>query len=169
MEHLIQSVEKSIISENWYSAFTLALTLPDICGRLNNPKNTSQKRFEDWFNKYILHHYQSPFHGKDFTFLSGADCYALRCAFLHEGRDDITRQKAREVVSRFALSTTGSHRCMFDTVLLLNLQAFCGEICEGVRVWLEEYKDDMNVQNSLSELLQVQTQSFFISPGIFVQ
>lgn len=58
---------------------------------------------------------------------------------------------------------------MFDTVLLLNLQAFCGEICEGVRVWLEEYKDDMNVQNSLSELLQVQTQSFFISPGIFVQ
>jgi hypothetical protein len=169
MERFIQSIEKSIEFENWYSALTLALTLPDICGRLNNPKNGSQKRFEEWFNKYVLHNYESPFHGEGFTFLSGADCYALRCAFLHEGRDDVTRQRAREVVSRFSFSTTGSHKCMFDTVLLLNLQSFCTEICEGVRFWEEEYKNDTDVKAGLIELLKIQTQGFSIAPGIFVQ
>lgn len=169
MERFIQAIEKSIESENWYSALTLALTLPDICGRLNNPDSGSQKRFEGWFNKYMLNHYESPFHGEGFTFLSGSDCYALRCAFLHEGRDDVTRQRAREVVSKFSFSTTGSHKCMFDTVLLLNLQSFCNEICEGVREWGVEYKNDSEVQVGLAELLKIQTQGFTIAPGIFVQ
>lgn len=169
MERFIQAIEKSIESENWYSALTLALTLPDICGRLNDPKSGSQKRFEEWFNKYVRHHYESPFHGEGFTFLSGADCYALRCAFLHEGRDDVTRQRAREVVSRFAFSTTGSHKCMFETILLLNHQLFCAEICEGVRAWADEYKNDKSVQVGLKELVEIKTEGFSIAPGIFVE
>ena len=39
---------------------------------------------------------------EEHVFLSGADCYALRCAFLHEGRDEITDQRAGEVLDAFA-------------------------------------------------------------------
>lgn len=31
------AVKNSLEQENWYSALTLALTLPDICGKLENP------------------------------------------------------------------------------------------------------------------------------------
>ena len=169
MERFVESIEKSIETENWYGALTLAITLPDICGRLNNPKWGSQKRFEKWFNKYMHHHYKSSFHSEDFTFLSGSDCYALRCAFLHEGTDDVTRQRAREVVTKFTFFTTGSHRCMVDDVLVLNLQAFCSEICEGVRSWQKEYENDSDIVSGLAELLKVQTKGFSPAPGIFIE
>ncbi len=35
MERFTRAIEKSIKSENWYAALTLALTIPDICGRLS--------------------------------------------------------------------------------------------------------------------------------------
>ena len=169
MERFVESIEKSIETENWYGALTLAITLPDICGRLNNPKWGSQKRFEKWFNKYMHHHYKSSFHSEGFTFLSGSDCYALRCAFLHEGTDDVTRQRAREVVSKFTFFTTGSHRCMVDDVLVLNLQAFCSEICEGVSSWQKEYENDSDIVSGLADLLKVQTKGFSPAPGIFIE
>ncbi len=169
MEHLIQSIEKSIETQNWYGALTLAITLPDICGRLNNPKWGSQKRFENWFDNYMKHHYESPFHGEGFTFLPASDCYALRCAFLHEGRDDVTQQRAREVVSKFAFSTTGSHKCLFNNVLLLNIQSFCLEVCQGARAWQIEFENDADVTRGLAELLKVQTEGFSPIPGVFVQ
>lgn len=37
----------------------------------------------------------------DTSFLNGGDCYALRCAVLHEGSDDIVEQRAREALERF--------------------------------------------------------------------
>jgi len=172
MERFTYAIKKSIDSENWYSALTLALTIPDICGRLSNPElaKKSQKRYEKWLNEYVLHHYESPFHGEGFTFMSGGDCYALRCALLHEGRDDVTGQKARrEVLSKITFSTTGSHRCMINGVLVLNLQAFCNEICQGVQAWNEDFKDDSSVQEAVKELLVIQTQGFSPMPGVFME
>ena len=168
MERFVQAIEQSIASKNWYAALTLSLTLPDICGRLEDPSLRSQARFEKWFNDYMLPHYESPFHGEGFTFLSGADCYALRCVLLHEGRENIERQRAREVVSKFMFSTTGSHRCQFETVLVLNLQAFCTEICEGVRKWRETQKDNVSVKEAIEELLLIRTEGFSPIPGVHI-
>ena len=169
MERFLTSVEKSIQTENWYAALTMSLTLPDICGWLTTPDVKSQKRYETWFNTYLLPNYKSQFHGPEFTFLSGSDCYALRCAFLHEGTDEVLRQRAREVITRFAFSTTGSHRCLFDSVLLLNVQSFCAEICAAVRQWVHDVSGNVNIQLRLSELVCVRTEGFLVAPGIFVQ
>lgn len=173
MERFTQAINKSIESENWYSALTLALTIPDICGRLSYPefkKTESAKRYKKWFNEYLLHFYESPFHGEGFTFMSGGDCYALRCALLHEGRDDVTSQKARrDVLSKITFSTTGSHRCHINGILILNLQAFCSEICQGVKSWNEDYQDSSDVQDAIKELLTIHTQGFSPSFGIFIE
>lgn len=173
MERFTQSIEKSIESENWYSALTLSLTIPDICGRLSYPdlRTKSKDRYVKWFDTYLLHHYEFPSFGDNFTFMSGGDCYALRCSLLHEGRDDVTGQGARrkEVLSKFAISTTGTHRGMIGDVLVLNLQKFCTEICQGVEVWSEDYKKDNKVQAAIAELLTIHTQGFSPFPGIFVQ
>lgn len=174
MERFTRAIEKSIESENWYAALTLALTIPDICGQISYPELrgpfNSKKRYIKWFDRYMLHHYESPFHGEEFTFMSGGDCYALRCALLHEGRDDITSQKARrDVLSKITFSTTGSHRCHINGILILNLQAFCSEICQGVKSWNEDYQDSSDVQDAIKELLIIHTQGFSPSFGIFIE
>lgn len=169
MERFISSIVKSIETENWYAAISMALIIPDICGWLEAPNMTSQKRYEKWFNEYLLDTYKSDFHGPDFTFLSGNDCYALRCALLHEGTDDVLRQRAREVVTRFRFSTTGSHRCMFEKVLLLNVQAFSSEICIATKKWINNVQSDQAIQKRIQELLEVQTEGFMIIPGVFIQ
>lgn len=175
MERFTKAIEKSIKSENWYAALTLALTMPDICGQISYPDlrgpGNSKKRYIKWFDRYMLHHYESPFHGEGFIFMSGGDCYALRCALLHEGRDDVTGQSARrkEVLSKITFSTTGSHRCHIDGILILNLQAFCSEICQGVKSWSEDYKDSSDVQDAIKELLTIHTQGFSPSFGVFVE
>lgn len=173
MERFTQAIEKSIESENWYAALTLALAIPDICGRLSNPDlaKESKKRYVKWFDEYVLHHYESPFHGQGFTFMSGGDCYALRCALLHEGRDDVTGQSARrkEVLSKISISTTGSHRNLINDLLIINLQSFCFEICQGVQDWNEDYKNDSNVKAGMEELLTIQTQGFSPIPGVFFE
>lgn len=171
MERFTQAIKKSVESENWYSALTLALTIPDICGRLSYPdlKKKSEKRYIKWFNKYMLHHYESEFHGEGFTFLSGADCYALRCALLHEGRDDITSQSARtKVLSKIIFAVNASHKLMFNDVVTLRLQTFCSEICQGVESWNEDYKHSADVQDAIKELLTIHTQGFSPAPGVSV-
>ena len=172
MKRFTKSIEKSIKSENWYSALALALTIPDICGRLSYPDlvKKSQERYKKWFDEYLLCFYEIPLNGRMFTFMSGGDCYALRCALLHEGRDDVASQKARrEVVSKIIFSTTGSHCNKFNDVLTLNLQIFCSEVCQAVEVWSNDYKNDLSVQAAIAELLTIHTQGFSPSPGVFVQ
>ena len=38
MERFTNAVIKSLATENWYSALSLALTLPDICGKVEQPE-----------------------------------------------------------------------------------------------------------------------------------
>lgn len=169
MERFVTSINKSLQTENWYAALSMALTVPDICGWLVEPKAGSQKRYEAWFDKYLLAEYKSPFHGPQFTFLSGSDCYALRCAYLHEGTDDVQRQRARDAVTRFAFTTAGSHKCKFDSVLLLDVRTFCTDVCAGIQKWLEDFKKNKEVQSRVNELLLVRTQGFQVVPGVFIQ
>ena len=135
MQQFVDAVRKAIATSNWVPALTTALALPDICGWLENPAVKSQKRYETWFDGYMLHRYTAHAH----VFLSGADCYALRCALLHEGSDSTERQRARQALTRFrfVVPRPGDrvHCNQVDSVLQLQVNVFCEEICEGVEEW----------------------------------
>ena len=103
MENLIKALESTLESNNWYGALFIALSIPDICGRLETPEESIRTRYERWFERYMLSKYSKPIGPEQtpHTFLSSSDCYALRCALLHEGRDVIKDQRAREMLRRF--------------------------------------------------------------------
>ena len=104
MNNLTHALESAIEQKNWYAAVMLALTLPDICGKIEYPEDHSGARYKKWCEKYLepkyTHQVGPAQMEKIHTFLSGSDCYALRCALLHEGSDDITEQGARESLCR---------------------------------------------------------------------
>jgi len=142
MEHLTNAVRLAVGGSNWYAALSLALTLPDICGGLESPKKTSRARYVEWCNSYLVPRYtlRVGADGRERVFLHGKDCYALRCAVLHEG-SDIVGHSASEALDSFLLVAPRDgwtvHCNQSGTKLLLQVDLFCEDICKGVDEWLK--------------------------------
>jgi hypothetical protein len=93
-------------------------------------------------------------------FLTGGDFYALRCAYLHQGEDDITGQSAQDVLERFQFVVPQEGRVVHnnrgDGELQLQVDIFCEEICEGVEQWQREVLDVRpDVQERAGKLLRL--------------
>jgi hypothetical protein len=149
----------------------LALTLPDICGKLQDPKTGSETRYRAWWDKYLLAKYAPPDAPLGIKFLTSGDVYALRCSYLHEGGDNISNQRVQEALTNFMFieppgggnirhinriiqTDEVGGRPPHDT-LQLQVDLFCNDICEGVDKWIEDTKDDVNVMERLKSLLTI--------------
>lgn len=169
------AVRKAIIQENWYAALTLALTLPDICGKLERPNIKSTfVRYSKWFDEYMLYKYSFESFGKKVILLSGRDTYALRCSYLHGGEADITEQHRREVLDGFVFMVSekvngeyiGSHKIQINNILQLRIDLFCKDICDSVDDWIERNKSNVRIQKSAANMLELHFESVSLNGGI---
>ena len=87
MKRFIDAIAEAVNDKNWLAAVALSLTMPDVCGGMEQPQHKSEKRYTAWWDKYMLEQY---------PVLSGADAFALRCAYLHEGG---SYQRARKALT----------------------------------------------------------------------
>lgn len=163
MQELIQSLDGCVTTGNWYGALFVALILPDICGKIDQPTETSSRlRYADWFDRYIRPKYTHRIGAdrQEHVFLGGSDCYALRCAFLHEGVDDTSKQSAKRVIDKFHFIVAPKGRVihcnMFKTKLQLQVNIFCEDIKQGVLAWLRDIAGDPNKMASAQSLLKIQ-------------
>lgn len=154
MQKIIDSVYSSLENENLYAALFVVLTLPDICSALKHGKTLGDK-YAEWFDQNL-----SQYKG----FLSGNDCYALRCALLHSGKDDISDQDKQEVLEHYVFLTKGAHcnlfkDCVFNgekkSFLQLNVQIFCKDICKAVENWLISSSTNSVIQERLEATLEI--------------
>lgn len=65
MKEILLSLQQSVDDKNWYGALIIALTIPDICSKLENPKENTNKRYPKWFDKYINLNYKKHLSGND--------------------------------------------------------------------------------------------------------
>jgi len=165
MENFIEAVGRALEDKNWYAALITALALPDIAGWVESPNEPSGRRYAKWFGRFVQPKYTHGIgpHRDEHVFLSGNDCYALRCAILHEGRDVITEQIARDALEGFQFVAPPPNGCVHmnqsDNQLQLQVDQFCADIVDGVREWTSKLpKDDTAVQNRLKEAACIQTE-----------
>lgn len=144
LKELIISIEKSLESKNWHAALAVALILPDICGKIDTPDKHSRRRYEIWFDKYVKKFYMIQ-ESIGSAMISGGDCYAIRCALLHEFSDDLTEHKARNILNQYKFYSPDSgmnvHRIKEQGngfLLEIRVDEFCNTICYGVSGWLNE-------------------------------
>jgi len=163
MEPFIAAVDLALQSRNWYAALTSALILPDVAGWVDDPSQSSAHRYQRWFDNFVGPAYTSIRQNGELTvFLSGGDCYALRCSVLHEGRDETEHQRARDVLTRFQFVAPRGrnwivHCNMVDSKLQLQLDIFCRDVCSGACTWLSQIpRNDFPRQRRLAELLRIQ-------------
>lgn len=164
MDHLTAAVRRAVAEENWYAALALALTLPDICGRLETPDAGSKTRYVAWCQTYLEPTYTGPV-GPDRTphvFLHAEDCYALRCAVLHEGREDISAQTAAKALDsfRWVAPKPGSqvHLNQVNGRLQLQVDIFSEDVSRGVDAWLRAVPaTDVDVRSRMEDLMTIET------------
>lgn len=161
MQHFIDATKRSLRERNHYAALAMTLALPDICGWISDPNAGSRARYVQWFDGFLKNKYVCQV-GADHSkhqFLTGNDFYALRCAFLHEGRDDITDQRAQEVLTQFqfTVAPVGSiiHCNQSGSALQLQVDVFCEQVLEAVAAFVETIDADSPQHNRLISLVLI--------------
>ena len=160
MQRFIYALNSAVQQRNWYAALSLALTLPDICGRLENPHAKSENRFVAWWDKYLLAKYSSVVGGRPYTHLAGGDAYSLRCAFLHEGVDETVAQRARVALTKFHFITPpprgGMLHCnQLNSILQLQVDIFCNDISQGVTQWVVDTQNNPAITVRMAALITI--------------
>lgn len=141
------------------SALSLALCIPDICGKQLYPNARGSKdRYCKWFDQYVVQRY-SPTNSHGDEYFNGRNCYQLRCSFLHEGTnrvDENKREDPRYYFIQFNSSGFGpnvmvdtichvnsvserSNRIKQQNVIYLDLDKFVSAIIEGGLMFIKEH------------------------------
>ena len=161
MNNLLRSIEHSLQTGNHYAALAMALALPDICGWVEDPNSHSKPRYIKWFEKYLQRKYtlQATDIRPEHIFLKGSDCYALRCAYLHEGREDISEQRAQEALEAFQFVVTPEgwtvHMNQTNNTLQLQVDIFCREVVEGATQFLSDMSNNPEATARLAQRLLI--------------
>lgn len=95
---MCNDINRALECECYLSALSLALTLPDICGKaLYSEEASTKKRYISWYDEWIGQYEKNPSDKKEqMPYLSGEVVYQLRCSFLHEGNPNIDKDKIKE-------------------------------------------------------------------------
>ena len=144
MDHIANSIIACVTSRNWHAALALALTVPDICGQIEYPDwagpGHAGKRYPAWFDAWVKEKlFRVGHNGKELP-MSGADCYALRNAFLHTGVKEArtAEQRGYKLIVPTSgdlgnMSTAGAGDT--DIVLYVGTASLSLAICEAAREW----------------------------------
>lgn len=106
MKEKINDIKEAVANKAFQSALALALTLPDICGEIEYPTESSgRKRYAKWCDNYFDFNDCHVGFGTEKAELNGDLLYALRCAFLHSVNDDLLTQPAGKnaQITKFSL------------------------------------------------------------------
>ena len=160
LEEKIKDIRNALDNECFLSALALVLTLPDICGKVEFPKEVGRKGYIDWFDKYGLPYYQdnseydNEYEGTQFD---GKACYSLRCAYLHSGNMDIENGKLRVKINQFDLCISSTKdsgiyvdKCGVITSnysdeivysVRLDVRKLCKVLCDAVEKYIKDFQD----------------------------
>ena len=91
LQNKISEIRRALNLELYNCALATALTLPDICGKVEFPNEYSRERYTKWFDKYVRDQFTAVATKLPeelevkYQWLRADECYALRCAVLHSG------------------------------------------------------------------------------------
>jgi len=166
MKRFTDSIRISVETKNWYSALSMALAIPDVCGRLERPDQRSQARYIAWFQKWLEAKFTANIGSArtKHVFLCAEDCYALRCSFLHEGGDNILDQRARKALDDFHFITPPGdglvvHMNQSTSTLQLQVDIFAMDMAEAVDAWANSVANDVQIQERMKALLVIHDSS----------
>ncbi len=154
----INDIRKSLENECYFSALSLALTLPDICGMAEYPNKDVGDRYIGWCDSYLIPFMYS---GSDNNGLSGETIYNLRNVYLHQGSIKIDKNKIKDGNNRIDkfLLVIGDDDKMLEFSMdisfgvikahkaeMINVKHLCSSICECALYYYKEHTDKFSFE-----------------------
>ena len=144
IEIYVNDIRNALKNQSYFSALSLALTLPDICGMAEYPNKQVAERYIGWYNKYIGDYVKNEEPFNQSPYLSGEMVYNLRNTYLHQGSPNVDASKVKEEVNqvdKFILSLgdgTKIHEMTFSVnvgpvafrTILVDITYLCGVLCD---------------------------------------
>ncbi len=164
VEDFTKAIEDAVRQENWLAAISLSLLMPDICGSIDEPSNKSSRdRYARWFDTWFQFKESN-------QVLAGNDCYALRCALIHEGRDVTNSQKAKKEIDKFHFvkpPTDGSTPYVTEIGggFYIPVDMFASEMCAALSRWLSSKSKDVDAQERMGNLIKIHQPTEHIAGG----
>ena len=161
MEEKIKDIRSAIDNRCFLSGLALALTLPDICGKVRYPREKYKGPYIKWVDEYVTPYYCHPddkFEGiyKNTEF-NGEVCYSLRCAYLHSGNIDLQEQNKDILINPFDLCissnqdnsiysemqgvTTSDFSGEKKYSLRLDLRRLCNTLCDVAEKYYQKHEN----------------------------
>ena len=169
IKNIINDIELAKNSKAYLSALALALTLPEICGKIETATNTkkSSKYYIDWYNKWVYKYYRLPpsknpliEKAANDSKLDGKFCYDLRNAVLHCGNTDLHNNNEKissffftvsdNIASSFSVVCSVSENGAHDIQIHLNIINLIDTIISGVKDFLKENKDTSTIYGNIN-------------------
>lgn len=93
---IISEIYNSINNECYIAALTLALTLPDICGKAEYPDDGNGARYKKWYKEFLSPQYPAGEAPEESPYPTEKEVYQLRCSMLHQASSEIDEKILRE-------------------------------------------------------------------------
>ena len=150
----ISEIRKALDNKMFISALSLSLTIPDICGKLENISGNDKEKYIKWFDNNVASQYVPEIVIEDDDLkmgekrsLTGIRCYGLRCAVLHSGNEKLD-EKHMDLDNNYDYEVGSYKLVLFDDpedemlylsgndaekvykiIFYLNIRKFCERIC----------------------------------------
>lgn len=98
MDKLITEINEALSHDLYFAALSLALTLPDICGKAEYPEKGSTSRYKLWYDEYIGQYEKSPIDNgtPEMPYLSGEIVYNFRSSLFHQGNPNLDNDEFKK-------------------------------------------------------------------------
>ncbi len=151
IEQLAKEIKICLDNQCYIAALTLAVMLPDICGKAEYPDMKVGDRYKQWYKQYVYS--ENPFG----MHMPEDIAYSLRCKLLHEGNPAINNDKCK--VNQFALiiRESGGHIPLESSeyytdssgnkiynIYNVNLVELCRQIASAALRYYQDNKEKFN-------------------------
>ena len=152
----IQHIKDALQAGAYQAALALALTLPDICAKVDNKMSeTTKTHYIAWVDKNTDFSKLSAGALTSEAEMNGTLIYSLRCAFLHCGNDEIKNQSAGQNLPHtqfevaapgslgngiyYSYHISGSTKCNRTVKAQVDAEAICELLCESAEKYYNAY------------------------------
>lgn len=171
VNRLIKDVRKSLNHECYFSALSLALTLPDICGIAEfSITHPVANRYIDWCETYVCEGEGKRVRLDDkieTPYLSGEVIYNLRNTYLHQGCPNLNKSKIKNEINQIDNFTLilGNAKKLYDVSMnidfgngLVNVRSYfidvtylCNLLCDAAEHYFKMNTDKFQMDYTVIE------------------
>lgn len=152
INQIIKEIETCLKNECYIAALTTALTLPDICGKVEYPNDNTTSRYKKWYSKWIGEYERCSKNNDNIPYSTADLIYDLRRSLLHEGNPNV--DLGRNNLMSFKLLITGSdmsgtiaivhkdsNRKPIGGEIQIGIENLCFKLCSMAKEFYNENKD----------------------------